>query len=102
MGEQLRVRTFGGLELSEGQYRVDAPAKAKALVAYVALAPPNATRSRLAGLLWSDLPEETMSRSLLKFGDGLGFKLSRWPFAWRPSLVCSLTGGADDVADLAP
>lgn len=64
MGEQLRVRTFGGLELSEGQYRVDAPAKAKALVAYVALAPPNATRSRLAGLLWSDLPEEAARANL--------------------------------------
>jgi DNA-binding SARP family transcriptional activator/predicted ATPase len=64
MGEQLRVRTFGGLELSEGQYRVDAPAKAKALVAYVALAPRNATRSRLAGLLWSDLPEEAARANL--------------------------------------
>ena len=64
MGEQLRVRTFGGLELSEGQYRVDAPAKAKALVAYVALAPSNATRSRLAGLLWSDLPEEAARANL--------------------------------------
>ena len=64
MGEQLRVRTFGGLELSEGQYRIDAPAKAKALVAYVALAPPNATRSRLAGLLWSDLSEEAARANL--------------------------------------
>lgn len=64
MGEQLRVRTFGGLELSEGQYRIDAPAKARALVAYVALAPPNATRSRLAGLLWSDLSEEAARANL--------------------------------------
>lgn len=64
MGEQLRVHTFGGLELSEGQYRIDAPAKAKALVAYVALAPANARRSRLAGLLWSDLPEEAARANL--------------------------------------
>ncbi|MDQ3978179.1 MAG: AAA family ATPase [Actinomycetota bacterium] len=64
MGEQLRVRTFGGLELSEGQFRIDAPAKAKALVAYMALAPPNATRSRLAGLLWSDLSEEAARANL--------------------------------------
>lgn len=64
MGEQLRVRTFGGLELSEGQYRIDAPAKAKALVAYLALAPPNATRSKLAGLLWSDLSEDAARANL--------------------------------------
>lgn len=64
MGEQLRVRTFGGLELTEGHYRVEAPVKAKALVAYVALTPPSATRSRLAGLLWSDLPEEAARANL--------------------------------------
>lgn len=64
MGEQLRVRTFGGLELSEGQHRIDAPTKAKALVTYVALAPSNATRSRLAGLLWSDLSEEAARSNL--------------------------------------
>lgn len=64
MGEQLQVRTFGGLELSEGQYRIEAPAKAKALIAYVALSPPNATRSKLAGLLWSDLSEEAARANL--------------------------------------
>ena len=64
MGEQLRVRTFGGLELSVGQYRIDAPAKGMALVAYLALDRPNATRSRLAGLLWSDLSEEAARANL--------------------------------------
>ncbi len=64
MGELLRIRTLGGLDLIEGQHRIDAPAKAKALVAYVALAPTHATRSRLAGLLWSDLTEEAARANL--------------------------------------
>ncbi len=66
MGEQLRVCVLGGLDLTVGGLPLVglAPAKAKALLVYLAVTGAAQTRSALAGLLWSDLPEEAARTNL--------------------------------------
>jgi DNA-binding SARP family transcriptional activator/predicted ATPase len=63
---ELHVRTLGGLELTlDGRPVIElASAKGRALVAYLAVTGEAASRSRLAGLLWSDLPEDAARANL--------------------------------------
>jgi hypothetical protein len=66
MGEQLRVSVLGGLDVAVGGLPLVglASAKARALLAYLAVTGAAHSRSALAGLLWSDLPEETARTNL--------------------------------------
>ena len=66
MGEQLRVRVLGGLHLTVGGRPLVglASAKARVLVVYLAVTGTAQSRSALAGLLWSDLPEEAARTNL--------------------------------------
>jgi DNA-binding SARP family transcriptional activator/tetratricopeptide (TPR) repeat protein len=66
MGEQLRVCVLGGLHLAVGGLPLPGlpSAKARALLAYLAMTGTVQSRSALAGLLWSDLPEETARTNL--------------------------------------
>jgi DNA-binding SARP family transcriptional activator len=66
MGEQLRVRVLGGLHLTVGGRPLAelASAKARALLVYLAVTGTAQSRSALAGLLWSDLPEEAARTNL--------------------------------------
>ena len=66
MGEQLRVGVLGGLDLTVGGRPLAglASAKARALLAYLAVTGTAQSRSALAGLLWSDLPEEAARTNL--------------------------------------
>ncbi|MFK8024430.1 MAG: BTAD domain-containing putative transcriptional regulator [Ilumatobacter sp.] len=65
-GTTLTARTLGGLEIEIDGQRIDEhiPAKAAALVAYLADSGGSATRTRLAGLLWSDQPEDRARANL--------------------------------------
>ncbi|MET7966331.1 BTAD domain-containing putative transcriptional regulator [Micromonospora sp. NPDC005305] len=64
--QQLRVRVLGGAELTvDGRPLVElASAKATALLFYLAVTGTAHSRSALAGLLWSDLPEPTARANL--------------------------------------
>src|SRR6266545_5052605 len=66
MGQKLRVRALGRVELAmDGRPLVElASAKATALLVYLAMTGTAQTRSALAGLLWSDLPEATARANL--------------------------------------
>jgi predicted ATPase/DNA-binding SARP family transcriptional activator len=66
MEQELRVRVLGGAELAvSGRPLVElASAKAAALVVYLAVTGTGHSRSALAGLLWSDLPEPTARANL--------------------------------------
>jgi DNA-binding SARP family transcriptional activator len=66
MGEQLRVKVLGGLHLTVGGRPLVGlgSAKAKALLVYLAVTGIAQSRSALAGLLWSDLPEEAARTNL--------------------------------------
>jgi predicted ATPase/DNA-binding SARP family transcriptional activator len=66
MEQDLRVRVLGGAELAvSGRPLVElASAKAAALVVYLAVTGTGHSRSALAGLLWSDLPEQTARANL--------------------------------------
>jgi predicted ATPase/DNA-binding SARP family transcriptional activator len=66
MEQELRVRVLGGTELAvDGRPLVElASAKATALLVYLAVTGTGHSRSALAGLLWSDLPEETARANL--------------------------------------
>jgi len=66
MDQQLRVRVLGGAELSVGERPLTelASAKAAALLFYLAVTGRGCSRSALAGLLWSDLPEATARANL--------------------------------------
>jgi predicted ATPase/DNA-binding SARP family transcriptional activator len=66
MEQQLRVRVLGRAELAvAGRPLVElASAKAAALVVYLAVTGTGHSRSALAGLLWSDLPEATARANL--------------------------------------
>jgi DNA-binding SARP family transcriptional activator len=66
MGEQLRVGVLGGLDLTVGGRPLAelASAKARALLVYLAMTGTAQSRSALAGLLWSDLPEEAARTNL--------------------------------------
>jgi predicted ATPase/DNA-binding SARP family transcriptional activator len=66
MDQVLRVRVLGGAELTlGGRLLVERmPAKAAAMVFYLAVTGGAHSRSELAGLLWSDLPEETARANL--------------------------------------
>jgi DNA-binding SARP family transcriptional activator/tetratricopeptide (TPR) repeat protein len=66
MGEQLRVGVLGGLDLTVGGRPLAglASAKARALLVYLAVTGTAQSRSALAGLLWSDLPEEAARTNL--------------------------------------
>lgn len=63
---RLRIRTLGGLdvEVDGGPLSAPVPAKGRALLAYLAVVGGRADRSRLAGLLWSDLPEASARQNL--------------------------------------
>ncbi|MFB9316994.1 ATP-binding protein [Cryptosporangium minutisporangium] len=64
--EELRIRVLGGVELSlSGRPLVGlASAKGTALLVYLAVTGRAHSRSALAGLLWSDLPEQTARANL--------------------------------------
>ncbi|MET8122578.1 BTAD domain-containing putative transcriptional regulator [Micromonospora sp. NPDC005189] len=64
--QELRVRVLGGAELTvDGRPLVElASAKATALLFYLAVTGTAHSRSTLAGLLWSDLPEPTARANL--------------------------------------
>src|SRR5687767_1859558 len=64
--QELRVRVLGGAELTmSGRPLVElASAKAAALLFYLAVTGTGHSRSALAGLLWSDLPESTARANL--------------------------------------
>ena len=64
--QELRVRVLGGAELAvSGRPLVElASAKAAALLFYLAVTGTGHSRSALAGLLWSDLPEPTARANL--------------------------------------
>jgi DNA-binding SARP family transcriptional activator len=66
MGNQLHVRVLGGLDVALGERPVVglASAKAKALLIYLAVTGVAQSRSALAGLLWSDLPEDAARTNL--------------------------------------
>jgi DNA-binding SARP family transcriptional activator len=66
MDQQLRVRVLGGAELTvSGRPLVElASAKAAALLFYLSVTGTGHSRSALAGLLWSDLPEPTARANL--------------------------------------
>jgi DNA-binding SARP family transcriptional activator len=66
MEQELRVRVLGGTELAvAGRPLVElASAKEAALVVYLAVTGTGHSRSALAGLLWSDLPEATARANL--------------------------------------
>jgi DNA-binding SARP family transcriptional activator len=66
MEQELRVRVLGGAELTvSGRPLVElASAKATALLVYLAVTGRGHSRSALAGLLWSDLPETTARANL--------------------------------------
>ena len=66
MEQQLRVRVLGTTELAvDGRPLADlASAKATALLVYLAVTGTAHSRSALAGLLWSDLPEATARANL--------------------------------------
>jgi predicted ATPase/DNA-binding SARP family transcriptional activator len=66
MDQELRVRVLGGAELAvSGRPLVElASAKAAALLFYLAVTGTGHSRSVLAGLLWSDLPEQTARANL--------------------------------------
>ena len=66
MGQKLLVRALGRVELAvDGRPLVElASAKATALLVYLAMTGTAQSRSALAGLLWSDLPEATARANL--------------------------------------
>jgi DNA-binding SARP family transcriptional activator len=66
MEQELRVRVLGGTELTLGARQpVElASAKATALLVYLAVTGAGHSRSALAGLLWSDLPEPSARANL--------------------------------------
>jgi predicted ATPase/DNA-binding SARP family transcriptional activator len=66
MDQQLRVRALGAAELTVGGRPVSelASAKATALLLYLAVTGTGQSRSALAGLLWSDLPEPAARANL--------------------------------------
>ena len=62
---QLRISTLGGLRVEvDGRALDDVPAKGHALLAHLAVVGAPVTRSRLAGLLWSDMPEAAARANL--------------------------------------
>lgn len=63
---ELRIRALGGLDVEVDGRPLSAPVPAKghALLAYLAMVDGRAERSRLAGLLWSDLPEPSARQNL--------------------------------------
>src|SRR5215217_2439299 len=66
MEQELRVRVLGRAELAVGGRPLVglASAKAAALLVYLAVTGSGHSRSALAGLLWSDLPEATARANL--------------------------------------
>ena len=64
--EELRIRVLGAAELTVGGRPLAelASVKATALVCYLAVTGTPHSRSALAGLLWSDLPEQTARANL--------------------------------------
>lgn len=62
----LRIRALGGLdvEVDGGLLSTPVPARGRVLLAYVAVVGGRADRSRLAGLLWSDVPEASARQNL--------------------------------------
>lgn len=65
-GQVLRMETLGGLSISGPDGPLDLPgAKDRALLAYLASSPGSwIPRSKLAGLLWADVPEQRSRDSL--------------------------------------
>ena len=66
MAETLRLTFLGGLRLSLAAADITAtlPAKAAALLCYLAVTGQPHSRAALAGLLWSDVPEAVARASL--------------------------------------
>ena len=64
MEQDLRVRVLGGGELAVSGRPLLASVKAAALLVYLAVTGTGHSRSALAGLLWSDLPEQTARANL--------------------------------------
>jgi DNA-binding SARP family transcriptional activator len=66
MGDELHVCVLGGLHVAVGGRPVVglASAKARALLTYLAITGAAQSRSALAGLLWSELPEEAARTNL--------------------------------------
>jgi hypothetical protein len=68
MEQELRVRVLGGTELTLGARQsvelASAKATATALLVYLAVTGAAPSRSALAGLLWSDLPEQAARANL--------------------------------------
>ena len=62
---QLRISTLGGLRVElDGRPLDDVPAKGHALMVHLAVVGSPVTRSRLAGLFWSDMPEAAARANL--------------------------------------
>src|SRR5205823_1476367 len=70
MANELRFSLLGGLRISEGEGETEAPLpglstqKGQALLCYLALTRRPHTRDALAGLMWSDDPQEEAHGSL--------------------------------------
>ena len=66
MGDQLDVRVLGGLQVAVNGRPLDGlgSAKGRALLAFLAVTGAAHSRSSLAGLLWSDLPEDVARTNL--------------------------------------
>src|SRR5689334_4139849 len=64
--DELRIRALGGLRVALGPWPLPGavPAKGQALLTHLALSPGPVDRSRLAGLLWSDLSESAARANL--------------------------------------
>jgi DNA-binding SARP family transcriptional activator/predicted ATPase len=64
--DELRIHALGGLRLTVGPWPLPGavPAKGRALLTYLAVTREPAGRSRVAGLLWSDLTEDAARANL--------------------------------------
>jgi len=80
MGQELRVRVLGTTELAvDGRPLAGlASAKATALLVYLAMTGRPQSRSALAGLLWSDLPEATARANLRLALTKLAMRCVKW------------------------
>jgi DNA-binding SARP family transcriptional activator len=103
--ERLNLVLFGSFHATLGARRVELPLKkAQALLAFLALAPgQRCARERLAGLLWSDTPDEqarnSLRQTLFAIRSALGRTSSRYLVGDAASVW--LESGAVDVDVLA-
>lgn len=61
---RLTIESLGGLRLTLGGKPLEVPHKARALLCYLAMSHRPHAREALAGLLWSELPEEAARANL--------------------------------------